>query len=785
MTQKIVYFTHFYKILIERGLIVLFFILLIGTSFVRLGKGLKEVDLIKNFTFQKQKSLAVDPDFTHTPLYFIPNKGQVDKNVLFYARATGYTLWLTKEGLVFDSIRNDGYERDVSWLTFRDWNKDMQIIPVDITYHKINYFRNMNTSTWRLNISTAKAVLYKDIYKSIDLKVYGNQKQVEYDWIIKPGADPGDIAFTYRNVKSSYIDGRGNLVITTGFGNLVHKKPLSRQEINQPNETGNDEYIEQVEAKRTGSYPAILQTAVDVEFKRIAANTYGFRVGGYNRKYDLIIDPLVQIDYSTYLGGSEEDFAQDIAVDRYGNVYITGYTDSLNFPVKNACQANYGGGQTWDSESDVFITKLSPDGALLYSTYLGGDNLDEGKSIAVDLDGCTYITGATKSNNFPTGNPLQAAFAGERDLFITKLSADGSTILYSTYLGGADYDMGESIALDSKGCAYVTGTTDSPDFPTVNPLLAAYCGGFSDAFAVKISPSGSSLLYSTYIGGDGLDKAEGIAVDNCGCAFICGGTGSSDFPVKNPLQRRFAGGENFESCDAFVVKLSAVGDTFLYATYLGGGSNDSCEDIAVDEKGCAYLVGMTGSSDFPLKNPFQEAPLQCNSEVAFVTKLAAAGNKLVYSTYLGLAVESGWGIAVDRAGCAYVTGNTWSSDFPIKNACQEFLNGQCDAFVSKLSASGGNLDYSTYIGGSGFDQAQAVAVDAQGNVYITGYTGSANFPTKNPIRENGIQYNEAFVTRLSTAGKDYESGRKIIFSRLLQAAQAAVACPSDVMFFPE
>ncbi len=754
MTQKIVYYTHFYKMLISRGLLTLFLILLIATAFVRIGKGLNEVDLITNFGFQKQSSPAVVPDFIRTPLYFIPNKGQVDKNVLFYARAAGYNLWLTKEGLVFDSIRNDGYERDVSWLTFRERNKNMQIIPADVTYHKVNYFKNTNTSTWKLNISTAKAVLYKEIYKDIDLKVYGNQKQVEYDWIVKPGADPAAIAFTYRNVKSSHIDARGNLVITTGFGSLVHKKPLSRQEIDGANETGNPAAHKRNAAKKTGSHPGILQTAVLVEFKRIAADTYGFQVGEYDKKYDLIIDPLVQIDYSTYLGGGKEDFAHDIAVDRNGNIYITGCTDSLNFPVRNACQPNYGGGRTWDSESDVFITKLSPGGVVLYSTYLGGDNLDEGRSIAVDHDGCAYITGATKSGNFPTRNPLQAACAGERDLFITKLAADGSTILYSTYLGGGDYEVGESIALDKTGCAYVTGTTDSPDFPVVNPALAAYCGGFSDAFAVKISPSGSSLLYSTYIGGDGLDKAAGLAVDKLGCAFIGGSTGSSDFPVKNPLQRRFAGGENFESGDAFAVKLSAAGDMFLYATYLGGSANDACADIAVDERGCAYLVGMTGSSDFPLKNPFQEAPLHCNSEVVFVTKLSAAGNKLVYSTYLGAAVEAGWGIAVDKAGCAYVTGNTWSCDFPIKHACREYLSGQCDAFVTKLSAGGSDLHYSTYIGGSGFDQAQAIAVDEQGNVYITGYTGSTNFPVKNPIREKEIRYNEAFVTRLSAAGKN-------------------------------
>lgn len=736
-------------ILTKTMLLTCFFVLVFVFVFVKNGKGLDGGDINSKLATYEQKSLPVNTASGKIPIFFIPNKGQVNKKVLFYAEAPGYTLWITKQGLIFDSLRNTG--RDVSWLIFKNINKNPEVVPLDAIRHKVNYFKGKHSSTWKLNISAAKAVLYKNIYKNIDLKVYGRGRQVEYDWIIKPGGDPADIAFVYRGVKSTRMDNKGNLVIGTGFGELLHKKPLAYQPGKIGNKAGRQEDSKAVGPKGDDREAAEHRKNIPVAFKKISGNSYGFLTGAYDKKEKLIIDPLVKLDYSTYLGGSEDDFGQDIAVDRNGNVYITGYTNSLNFPVKNPCQENYGGGLNWKTESDVFITKLSADGSsYVYSTYLGGSNMDEGKSIAVDDKGCAYITGSTKSKDFPLKKPFQRTFAGDRDLFITKLSADGSTILYSTYLGGANYEVGEGIAVDSKGNAYVTGCSDSPGFPTENPLLSTYRGGFGDAFVTKLSAGGTALIYSTFIGGEGSDSAKGIAVDSSGCAYISGETSSIDFPVKNPFQWMLTAGGDFESFDAFVAKLSPAGETLLYSTYLGGTANDSCEDIAIDDSGCAYVTGVTGSSDFPLKNSLQQAPVSYINEVIFITKLCPEGSSLFYSTYLGAAVDSGWGIAVDKAGCAYITGSTWSSDFPVKNPFQESLSGLCDAFVTKLSCCGSSLSFSTYLGGSGFDQSRAIAVDDKGGVYITGYTGSTDFPVRNPLRGKSRQYNEAFITRLST-----------------------------------
>jgi len=320
------------------------------------------------------------------------------------------------------------------------------------------------------------------------------------------------------------------------------------------------------------------------------------------------------------------------------------------------------------------------DPVLLYSTYLGGSGDDRrGYAIAVDAAGSAYVTGQTQSTNFPTANPFQATDGGAADVFVTKLSAAGSHLLYSTYLGGSNDDLGYGIAVDAAGSAYVTGNTQSTNFPTVNPLQATN-GGYYDAFVTKFSAAGSSLLYSTYLGGSDLDQSLGIAVDAAGQAFVTGQTLSTNFPMANPVQATGGGG-----FDAFVTKLSAAGSHLLYSTYLGG-------------------------SDY----------------------------------------DQGQGIAVDAAGQAFVTGQTQSTNFPTANPLQATNAGLADVFVTKFSAAGSSLLYSTYLGGSDYDQSQGIAVDAAGNAYVTGYTGSTNFPTANPLQATNAGGFDVFVMKLTT-----------------------------------
>jgi hypothetical protein len=685
------------------------------------------------------RNLSLNPNFGKIPLYFISNEGQVDEKALFYAKASRYTLWLTKEGLVFDSTRRTKkestnskrlspedinnhedykYDRDVSRLIFINTNTKPDVVPLNDTEHKVNYFIGKDESKWRTNIQTSRAVLYKELYPNIDLKVYGIEKQIEYDFVVKPGGEVSDIGFEYKDVEKTRIDKEGNLSVKTEFGELEHSKPVCYQVVGG----------ERVKIK--------------AEFKKIENNTYGFEVEDYNKNYELIIDPLVLV-YSTYLGGSGYDSGYSIAVDSEGAVYITGYTDSEDFPTKKPIQGSFEG------YYDVFITKINSSGsALVYSTYLGGWDMDNGYGIAVDSKGAAYVTGETRSRDFPTKNPIQESLGGwYEDVFITKVNASGSALLYSTYIGGSGNEGGEGIAIDSEGAVYVTGYAQS-DFPTKNPIQGSYGGGFRDAFILKVNSSGKKLIYSTYLGGNGEDWPEGIAVDSEGAAYMTGHTKSENFPTKNPIQGSYGGGEY--SGDAFITKVNSSGSTLVYSTYLGGSGEDWGSGIAVDSEGAAYVTGGTRSRNFPTKKPIQGT--NAGYYDAFITKINSSGSALIYSTYLGgSGYDGGYSIAVDSEGAAYVTGYTQSRDFP--PMLRE--SGGTDAFISKVNSSGKKLIYSIFLVGSGEDWGEGIAVDSAGAVYITGYTDSWNFPTKNPIQGSyggGYHYSDAFITKIASSG---------------------------------
>src|SRR6202158_5723645 len=436
-----------------------------------------------------------------------------------------------------------------------------------------------------------------------------------------------------------------------------------------------------------------------------------------------------------------------MSVDATGNSDITGITSSSNFPTKNPFQATLGG----TGASNAFVTKFSAAGTAIYSTYLGGCGNDSGNGIAVDAAGNAYVTGSTTSTNFPTtANPLQPTSGGGNDAFVTKLSATGSALVYSTYLVGNWGDLGYCIAVDAAGNSYVTGSTTSTNFPTKNPSQATLGGaGASNAFVTKFSAAGAAV-YSTYLGGSGNDSGNGIAVDAGGNAYVTGSTTSTNFPTTaNPLQPTSGGGN-----DAFVTKLSATGSALVYSTYLGGTAGDSGNGIAVGAAGNAYVTGVTSSANFPKATPLQSTCPPCPKGTnAFVTKFNTAGNALIYSTYLGGAgSDVGIGIAVDAFRNTYVTGYT-SFNFPMANPLQPtFGGGLDDAFVTKLNAAGSAVMFSTYLGGANEDQGYGIAVDAVGNAYVTGRTESINFPLANPFQSifgGGIfGYSDAFVAKI-------------------------------------
>jgi hypothetical protein len=689
------------------------------------------------------------------PLIFEANEGQTDPQVDFLSRGSGFTLFLTAAGISLalpqqqdarrayrttsSSLSAQHFKIDVGKSTtvrmnLIGANAHPAKVGVDEQTTKVNYFLGNDSTKWRSRISTYAKVKYQDVYAGVDLIYYGNQHQLEYDFVVAPGIDPKAITLEFMGVEKLRVDGQGDVVLQTGVG--------PRLELHKPHV-----YQEAGGVRRKVSAGYVLDK-----------DRVSFQLGAYDATRPLVIDPAFV--YSTQLKGGDEDAGWAVAVDHAGNAYVTGDTNSIDFPLARPLQRASGG------STDVFVAKLSANGSrLIYSTYLGGSDADVGYGIAVDLAGNAYITGDTSSADFPLKKPLQSTLGGAPDVFVAKLSADGSKLIYSTYIGGSNGERGNGIAVDPAGDAYVTGYTHSANFPTSNPIQPAFAGGNADAFVLKLNPSGSALIYSTYLGGgnDRPDIGNAIAVDSSGNAYVTGLTNSRDFPTVKPLQS-FVG-----PTDVFVSKLNPGGTALVYSTFLGGSADDEAMGIAVDASGSAYVTGETESPDFPTTpGAFSTScvtvptpgkiPKICSGGDVFISKLRPDGSALVYSTYLnGSGFEVGRTIAVDSAGDAYVAGITSSHDFPTLNPLRKGFGkagwGALDAFVVKLNPTGSALIYSTYLGGSGDDAAYGIAVDAAGNAYVTGYTESPDFPTRHPLHVTrpralrGVRH--AFITKIA------------------------------------
>jgi len=659
---------------------------------------------------------------------------------------------------------------------------------------KANYLIGSDPQRWRTNVPTYARACARQIYSGVDLVYYGTKGQLEYDFVVAPGADPSAIALTLDDGPSHpagrwRISANGDLVYHAAPGDEIRfRKPVVYQE-------------------RTSAHwdlsMARTREFLPGQYVLTGGNRIQFAVGRYDRTRPLIIDPVLV--YSTYLGGGGRDVGNGIAVDAAGAVYITGSTSSANFPTFSPVQPTNHGGSTG---KDAFVAKLNAKGtALAYSTYLGGTGDDEAEGIAVDRLGNAYVTGYTLSTDFPTAHPLQASRHGSADAFVAELNPTGSTLVYSTYLGGAGYDQGNAIAVDSTGNAYIAGLTGSTDWPTLKAVQTVnHAGAAGSAFVAKIKVGGSALSYSTYLGGSGCnsgqagDEAFGIAVDALGHAYVTGSTASPDFPTLDPLQPANNANSMFCGTNAFVAKLSTAGSSLNYSTYLGGFAGPNGEDagnaIAVDASGNTYVTGVAGSSNFPTVNAYQPATHSTGSLAGnvFVSKINSAGSALVYSTYLGgsggaFGGDLGKSVSVDPSGNVYVTGTTRSANFPTTATAPQKTasagpQGVQTAFVSKLNASGSALLFSTYLGGSGGDSGNAIAVDAAGDAYVTGGTSSANFLTAKPLQPSLLGASNAFITKLSTNAKGatlavFESAASLTFHGSLLTYTIWVANTGD------
>ncbi|MBN2515770.1 MAG: SBBP repeat-containing protein, partial [Deltaproteobacteria bacterium] len=584
------------------------------------------------------------------PLRFESNQGQTDSQVRYLSRNPGYDLFLTPCEAVMvphrqqkkqstgsamsgpeTTDKTDVQTRNVVRMRLVGANPEPAITGRDKLPGKSHYFIGNDRKHWHTDIPQYGRVAYEGVYPGIDLAFYGTNRQLEYDFVVRPGADPKKIMITFSGMDTIDPEKNGGLILKMGSDTIVHHAPKIYQEINGEKRNIKGHYV------------------------LYDGNRAGFHVAPYDTRRPLVIDP--ELTYSTYIGGINLDNCNGIAIDSSGHAYITGGTDSPNFPINNP--------QVKNSGRDVFITKLDSDGStLMYTTYLGGSNNDEAFSIAIDSNKNVFITGKTSSSaDFPMVNPVQNIYGGNpSDAFVIKIDDTGSVISYSTYHGGDLEDVGYGIAVDNVGDAYVTGYTFSTNFPTQNPYQTYVPGSGNNVFVTKINSVGPARTYSTYLCGSNDDYGQSMAVDSAKNAYVTGYTDSVDFPTAgtpSPAQSSKNNGN-----DAFVTKLSDNGSSLVYSTFVGGRFEDHGQGIAVDTDGNAYITGRTTSDDLPTTGSSYQSSIATGQD-AFILKLNTAGSSFVYLTYLGgNRTDEGLGIAVDGNKYAYVTGRTLSSDFP-------------------------------------------------------------------------------------------------------------------------
>jgi hypothetical protein len=654
---------------------------------------------------------------TQLPMAFQPNLGQTDPSVHFLSHLSAGTLFFTSGEVVMSLTEAVCRGEEVVRIRFIGANSAVQLTQSEALQGRVNYFIGNDPSQWRTNVPSYEHMTYKDIYAGVDLNYSGNVNNLKGTYVVAPGADPAQIHWRYDGAIETTLNSTGDLQVSLQASTLIEHAPVAWQEIQGKRVDVSASYVIEANAnigfllgQYDSAYPLTLDPTITYSTyfggsSRIVnsqpvsdsassisvdseGNTYLVGTAGSTNfptknplqpnnkdRYDMFVAKLNPagngLIYSTYLGGTSNDFGAAIAVDSDGSAFATGSTNSQNFPLApNPFQA------TSHGDSDAFVVKLNPAGStLLYSTYLGGSGYDAGGDIAVDNLDYAIITGYTFSANFPVRNAYQSSSRGGGDVFVTRIEKAGGGLVFSTYLGGNGYDVGSSIAVDNGGKAYLTGLTRSSNFPTLNAPQRTFGGGQQDAFVTELSPSGNALVYSTYLGGYNSDNGSSIAVGRAGNAFVTGSTDSPNFPTSNNAYQATSPGAG----NAFVAEVADGGVALLYSTFLGGNNADIGDAIAMDPADNAYVAGSTKSTNFPLLNSVQ--PSIAGDSDVFITKL---GHGLVpaYSTLLGGSnADAASDIAVDDEGSAYIIGNTTSANFPLVSALQ---STQTSMFIAKL-----------------------------------------------------------------------------------------------------
>lgn len=649
----------------------------------------------------------VQASFGTVPLVFEENRGQTDPSVRFLSRGPGYALFLTGDAAVL--ALGSGGANDVIRMRLDGARPSSAITGEDGQPGTINRFTGRDASRWETRIPTFGRVRYTGVYPGVDAIYYGNQRQLEYDFVLAPGVDPAVVRLRFDGAKEVRIDPAGDLVLRAGGGEIRQPKPIVYQMV------------------------AGVRHEIDGRYVRRGRHQFGFAVGTHDPALPLVIDPV--LSYATYLGSAaaDADGGTAITVDPQGRAVITGRTFSTAFPTTPGSFHTImsGGG-------DAFVAMLNPTGtALVFSTFLGGNAYEDGNDVLLDPAGNIYIAGTTTSTDFPTtAGAYRTSNAGGNDGFITKLNPTGSSLIYSTYIGGSADDFAQSrIARDASNRIYVALITASSDLPTTpDAVQHTYSGGIYDGYVVRLNAAGSGVEYASYLGGADMDFPVAMAVDATGNFFVTGWTFSFDFPTTPGVFSTTHSGGGF---DGFVTKFSGSTGALIYSTYLGGSGTDIVNGLVLDATGNAIVVGETGSADFPTTPGTLSTTLHGSAFDGFVTKLNASGSGVMLSTFVGgNDFDTINAVAIDADGWLYLAGGTASLDFPTTPLGHQLTYGgsYADAFLAVLKADFSGLEYSTYFGGTGQDVGAGVATDGNKGAYVIGSTESPNLSTPGAVQ---------------------------------------------------
>lgn len=656
------------------------------------------------------------------PCHFTPNHGQKDPEIKFYTKLNGYQFYFKEQSImtyVFEkktAVCPSTTKRDKNAkqkqrnavlsgvaleLSFID--ADTGLLPVGDTEKpgRIHHLKGSGKEHWNIDIPNYEKVKYSDIWQGVHLVVNAQMGALKFDWLLDNPHNTDMVKLIWHGAEKLETDPNGNLLVHHQFGTLIDKAPIAWQSI---------------DGKRV---------PVACKYELLGGMLFGFRLeGDYAEDIPLIIDPAIA-NYGTFLGGADDDLSYcDPFVDELGYIYIAGETFSQNFPVTpGVFQSSLAGG------FDTFVSKFTPNGReLVFSTYVGGGDDDSPGNLTVDSTGNVYVTGSTYSTDFPvTPGAFQTVKLNDSlEAFVYKLAPDGTDLVYSTYLGGSQYDAANDIKVDNDGFAYVGGSTQSPDFPvTPGAFQTTIAGLLANCFVTKFNQSGSALVWSTFLGGTGDASGFGLALDETLNVYLTGGTGSTDFPITpGAYQTANAGLYNI-----IVTKFTPDGSALVYSTYIGGSLVDVAYRIVLDAQNRAYVVGDSNSPDFPVTaNAFQQT--YSGDEDAVCAILSANGDALDAATYLGgVEQERGQSIDIDSLGRVYLTGFTRSNDFPITpNVYPSSFHGIVDAFISVFNQNLSQLLLSYYLGGDVETIGEGITIGPNDRFYATGNTNSPDFP---------------------------------------------------------